>query len=131
MSKFIITALLFLGAISLTNAQTIQQIEYNVSNTDILLYKKFKKVASSALRQTLADMTLRGEAYFQEYIFRKAGRFKDRIEIIQNNAKGEVAFHLEILESTFLHFLNAKELAQEEEEKRLATQFPLLTFAIE
>lgn len=131
MSRFIITALLLLGAFGLTQAQTIKQVEYNALNTDVLLYKKFKTVASSSLRQALAEMTLRGEASFQNYTFRKAGKFKDRIEIIQNNDKGEVAFHLEILESTFLHFLNAKEVAQEEQEKRLATQFPLLTFAIE
>ncbi len=129
MSNFIVTVFLLLGALTITSAQTIQQVEYTSSSTDELLYKKFKTVESSSMRTALAEMTLRGEANLQNYTFRKAGRFKDRIEIVQIGSDGKIVFQLEILESTFLHFLNMKEFAKEQEEKYISKQSPLLTFA--
>ncbi len=131
MSKFIFTFLLVLGLLPYTNAQTIQQVDYTSVSTDMLLFKKFKNIASSRLHQAIAEMTLRGETSFQNYTFKKTGKLRDRVEIMQTNSKGEIAFQLEILESTFLHFLNAKETAQEQEQKRMASERPLLTLSLE
>jgi hypothetical protein len=100
------------------NVSSYKTVEYTytTNTTETFLAQKFKNFESKDLRNVIGQVSLFGEAQLSEYTFKRTGKFRDRIEIIQKTDAQKVIFQIEVAESTFLYFLNEKERIKEREE---------------